>query len=147
MLTQYDNSFGALTISRQIIDQIIEHAFAAVEGRLWLANYKGAVSDVLVRIGGFDAIAEKKVEMRDDKLFVRLYAVSQLGESITENCGIVMKAIARDVTEMLEVDLDNIEIVVTGTVSKNRNIVRRELTMDFRDMLNNRKIVYEQNRH
>ena len=147
MLTQYDNSFGALTISRQIIDQIIEHAFAAVEGRLWLANYKGAVSDVLVRIGGFDAIAEKKVEMRDDKLFVRLYAVSQLGESITENCGIVMKSIARDVTEMLEVDLDNIEIVVTGTVSKNRNIVRRELTMDFRDMLNNRKIVYEQNRH
>ena len=140
MLTQYHNTFGALTVSRQIIDQIIEHAFESVEGSLWLANYKGAVSDVLVKIGGFDAIAEKKVEMRGDKLFIRLYVVSRLGESITENCGIVMERIARDVTEMLEVPLDNIEILLTGTVSKNRNIVKRDLTMDFREMLNSRKI-------
>ena len=140
MLTQSNNSFGALTISRQIIDQIIEHAFESVEGNLWLANYKGAVSDVLVKIGGFDAIAEKKVEMRDGMLYVRLYVVSRLGESITENCGLVMERIARDVTEMLELPLGNIEIAVTGTVSKNRNIVKRDLTLDLREMLNNRTI-------
>ena len=111
MLTQYNNQFGALTVSKQIIDQIVEHAFESVEGRLWLANYKGAVSDVLVKIGGFDAIAEKKVEMNDGKLYLRLYVVSRLGESIAENCGTVMERIARDVTEMLEIPLDNIEIV------------------------------------
>ena len=140
MLTQSNNSFGALTISRQIIDQIIEHAFESVEGNLWLANYKGAVSDVLVRIGGFDAIAEKKVEMRDGMLYVRLYVVSRLGESITENCGLVMECIARDVTEMLELPLGNIEIAVTGTVSKNKNIVKRDLTLDLHEMVNTRKI-------
>ena len=140
MLTQSNNSFGALTISRQIIDQIIEHAFESVEGNLWLANYKGAVSDVLVRIGGFDAIAEKKVEMRDGMLYIRLYVVSRLGESITENCGLVMERIARDVTEMLELPLGNIEIAVTGTVSKNKNIVKRDLTLDLHEMVNTRKI-------
>ena len=140
MLTQSNNSFGALTISRQIIDQIIEHAFESVEGNLWLANYKGAVSDVLVKIGGFDAIAEKKVEMRDGMLYVRLYVVSRLGESITENCGLVMERIARDVTEMLELPLGNIEIAVTGTVSKNRNIVKRDLTLDLHELVNTRKI-------
>ena len=140
MLTQSNNSFGALTISRQIIDQIIEHAFESVEGNLWLANYKGAVSDVLVKIGGFDAIAEKKVEMRDGMLYIRLYVVSRLGESITENCGLVMERIARDVTEMLELPLGNIEIAVTGTVSKNRNIVKRDLTLDLHEMVNTRKI-------
>ena len=140
MLTQSNNSFGALTISRQIIDQIIEHAFESVEGNLWLANYKGAVSDVLVKIGGFDAIAEKKVEMRDGMLYVRLYVVSRLGASITENCGLVMERIARDVTEMLELPLGNIEIAVTGTVSKNRNIVKRDLTLDLHEMVNTRKI-------
>ena len=140
MLTQSNNSFGALTISRQIIDQIIEHAFESVEGSLWLANYKGAVSDVLVMIGGFDAIAEKKVEMREEKLYIKLYVICRLGESIAENCGTVMERIARDVTEMLEIPLDNIEIAVTGTVSKNRNIVKRDLTLDLREMLNNRLI-------
>ena len=140
MLTQSNNSLGALTISRQIIDQIVEHAFESVEGKLWLANYKGAVSDVLVKIGGFDAIAEKKVEMRDDRLYIKLYVISRLGESIAENCGIVMQRIARDVTEMLELPLDNIEIAVTGTVSKNKNIVKRDLTLDLREMLNNRTI-------
>ncbi len=140
MLTQYNNQYGALTISRQIIDQIIEHAFRSVEGRLWLANYRGTVSDVLVKIGGFDAIAEKRVEMRDGKLFLRLYVVSRLGESITENCGLVMERIARDVTEMLEVPLDNIEVLVTGAVSKNMKLVKRDLALDFRDMLNNRKV-------
>ena len=140
MLTQSNNSLGALTISRQIIDQIVEHAFESVDGKLWLANYKGAVSDVLVKIGGFDAIAEKKVEMHDDRLYIKLYVISRLGESIAENCGIVMQRIARDVTEMLELPLDNIEIAVTGTVSKNRNIVKRDLTLDLREMLNNRTI-------
>ena len=126
MLTQSNNSFGALTISRQIIDQIIEHAFESVEGR--------------IDLGGFDAIAEKKVEMRDGMLYVRLYVVSRLGESITENCGLVMERIARDVTEMLELPLGNIEIAVTGTVSKNRNIVKRDLTLDLHEMVNTRKI-------
>ena len=143
MLTQFTNALGSLTVSRQIIDQIIEHAFATVEGRLWLANYRGPVSDVLVKIGGFDSIAEKKVEMHEDKLFIRLYVVSKLGESITENCGLVMQRVAKDVTELLEVPLDNIEIVVTGAVSKNRNIVKRDITLDFRDMLNTHKLVYE----
>ena len=140
MLTQSNNSLGALTISKQIIDQIVDHAFESVEGKLWLANYRGAVSDVLVKIGGFDAIAEKKVEMRDDKLYVKLYVISRLGESIAENCGIVMERIARDVTEMLELPLDNIEIAVTGTVSKNKNIVKRDVTLNLREMLNNRTI-------
>ncbi len=141
MLTQFTNNYGSLTISRQIIDQIVEHAFDSVEGRLWLANYRGAVSDVLVKIGGFDAIAEKKVEMREDKLFIRLYVVSQLGESITENCGLVMQRIAKDVTEMLEMPLDNIEVVVTGAVSRNRNLVKRDVTLDFRDLVNRRKVI------
>ena len=140
MLTQSNNSLGALTISKQIIDQIVDHAFESVEGKLWLANYKGAVSDVLVKIGGFDAIAEKKVEMRDDRLYIKLYVISRLGESIAENCGIVMQRIARDVTEMLELPLDNIEIAVTGTVSKNKNIVKRDVTLNLREMLNNRTI-------
>ncbi len=143
MLTQFQNNYGALTISRQIVEQIIDHAFDPMEGKLWLANYRGAVSDVLVRIGGFDSIAEKKVEMRDDKLFIRLYVVSQLGESITENCALVMQRIAQDVTQLLELPLENIEVVVTGTVSRNRNIVRRDRTLDLRSMLNDRRITYE----
>ena len=143
MLTQYSNNLGVLTISRQIIEQIIDHAFEDMDGRLWLANYRGAVSDVLIRIGGFDSIAEKRFEMKEGKLFIRLFVVSLLGESITENCGLVMQRIARDVTQLLEVPLDNIEIFVTGMVSRNNNIVKRELVLDFRDMLNNRKITYE----
>ena len=81
--------------------------------------------------------------MKEGKLFIRLFVVSRLGESITENCGLVMQRIARDVTQLLEVPLDNIEIFITGTVSRNNNIVKRELVLDFRDMLNNRKITYE----
>ena len=143
MLTQIKNNMGTLTVSRQIIDQIIEHAFEPLEGKLWLANYRGAVSDVLVKLGGFDAIAEKKVEMHGDKLFIRLYVVSRLGESITENCVLVMQRIAKDVTQLLELSLENIEIRITGTVSKNNNIARRDLSMDLRQMLNDRKISYE----
>lgn len=143
MLIQVNNPIGTLTVRRQIIDQIIEHAFEPLEGKLWLANYRGTVSDVLVKIGGFDSIAEKKVEMHEDKLFIRLYVVIRLGESITECCGRVMQCIAKDVTELLEIPLDNIEVIVTGTVSKNNNIARRDLSMNFRQMLNDRKIIYE----
>ena len=143
MLTQITNASGTLTISKQIIEQIIEHAFEPLEGKLWLANYRGAVSDVLVKLGGFDSIAEKKVEMHEDMLFIRLYVVSRLGESITENCMQVMHCIAKDVTELLEIPLDNIEVIVTGTVSKNNNIAKRDLSLSFRQMLNDQKIRHE----
>lgn len=143
MLTQITNNYGVLTVTRQIIDQIIEHAFESLDGKLWLANYRGTVSDVLLKFGGFDSIAEKKVEMHDDKLFIRLYVVTRLGESIAENCGTVMLRIMKDVTEMLEIPIDNIETVVTGAVTKNNNIVKRDVSLDLRQMLNDRVITLD----
>ena len=83
------------------------------------------------------------MELHGDKLFIRLYVVSRLGESITENCVLVMQCIAKDVTQLLELSLENIEIRITGTVSKNNNIARRDLSLDLRQMLNDRKITYE----
>lgn len=143
MLLKQNTTLGTLTYSRQIIDQIIQKAFEEVAGSLWLANYRGGVSDVLVRLGGFESIAETKVEDRDGKLYILLYVVSRIGESITENGEIVMRSILRDVTEQLELPVDNIEIQVTGSVSKGKRMVRRDLRMNLRDLMNNRKMLYE----
>ncbi len=143
MLLKQNTTLGTLTYSRQIIDQIIQKAFEEVKGRLWLANYRGGVSDVLVRLGGFESIAETRVEDHDGKLYILLYVVSRIGESITENGDIVMRRILSDVTEQLELPIDNIEIQVTGSVSKGKRMVRRDLRMNLRDLMNNRKMLYE----
>lgn len=142
MLTRIPNSMGVITYSRQIIDQIIDNAFESVRGRLWLANYRGAVSDMLVKLSGFDSIAEKRVEMREGGLYIKLFVVIRLGESMTGSCDKVMKDIADDVTGLLELPLDNIEVAVTGTVSKNNNIARRDVLLNYRDALNSRRKVY-----
>ena len=143
MLLQQETSLGTLTYSKQIIDQIIQKAFEQVKGKLWLANYRGGVSDVLIKLGGFESIAEKKVEVKDGALFITLYVVSRIGESIIENGEIVMRSIMRDVTQQLELPLTNIELFLTGSVSKGKRVVKRELRMDLVDLLNNTRTLHE----
>ncbi|MDD2295186.1 MAG: Asp23/Gls24 family envelope stress response protein [Eubacteriales bacterium] len=136
MLYREVNRIGAISINHSVLDEMIADAFLHCEGKAWLANYKGAVSDVTIRLRNFDALAEKVVKMTDKGVFVRLYVMLKFGSSIAEVTAGIMDRLAFSMMEYLELPIDNIEVIVTGMLSK--NVAKRNIRTDYRTLLNSR---------
>ena len=129
MLYREVNQIGA-------IDEIIADTLRPYEDKVWLANYKGPVSDVMVRLGNFDSLAETVVKMTEKGLFIRLYVMLRFGLSINETTAGIMDNLAFSLLEYIELPIYNIEIIVTGMLSK--NVAKRNIKMDYRTLLNTR---------
>ncbi|MGI6719623.1 MAG: hypothetical protein ACOX4E_01850 [Anaerovoracaceae bacterium] len=136
MLHREVNRYGAISIDRAVVDGWIDQVFAAHRDKVWLAHYRGAVSDVMIRIGNIDALAESDVRFTEKGLFVRLYVVIRFGCSIREVTSDLMDGLADYLTSYLELPIDNIEVIVTGMLSK--NIAKRHVKKDYRSLLNSR---------
>ena len=136
MLYREVNHIGAVSINHSVVDEMIADAFLSCEDKAWLANYQGAVSDVTIRLRNYDALAEKVVNMSEKGIFIRLYIMLRFGSSISEVTAGIMDRLAYSILEYLELPIDNIEVVVTGILSK--NVAKRNIRVDYRTLLNNR---------
>ncbi len=133
LLTKDLNQNGVITYNKLIVDQLIRHALEPYKKKVYLAHYRGASSDLSVKIGNFDALAEKEIRMTTEGVFVRFYVIVRIGQSITEICRDIITRIATDIEEPLQLPVDNIEIVVTAVLAKNP--AKRDLFMDYRSMV------------
>jgi uncharacterized alkaline shock family protein YloU len=91
---------------------------------------------MMVRLGNFDSLAETVVEMTEKGLFIRLYVMMRFGLSINEMTAGIMDNLAFSLMEYVELPIYNIEIIVTGMLSK--NVAKRNIEMDYRTLLNTR---------
>ncbi len=136
MLYTEVNHIGAISIDQAVVEEMIDDAFRSCGDLAWLANYKGGVSDVMIRLRNYDALAEKVVKMTEKGLFIRLYIMLRFGSSIGEVTTRIMDRLAFSLMTYLELPIDNIEVIVTGMVSK--NVAKRNIRTDYRTLLNTR---------
>ncbi len=132
MLTKDLNSDGVITYSRFLVEQLIQHALMPYKKKVYLAHYRGPSSDISVRLGNFDALAEKEIRMTPEGVYIRICVMVRIGQSISECCRGIITTLARDIEEQLQLPVDNIEIHVTGLLAKNP--AKRDLYMDYRSM-------------
>ena len=132
MLTRVSNEKGIISYDEALIDQIVQEALRPYKGSVWLARYKGPSSDWMILLGNYESMAEKKVQMTDRGVFVRLYLLIKIGTSISEVSKSICSFIAQVSTGQLQLPLDNVEVVVTGMVSK--NAVKRDIRYDYRSL-------------
>ena len=132
MLTRINNEKGIISFDETLIDQTVQEALRPFRGSVWLANYKGPSSDWMILLGNYESMAEKRVSMSDKGVFVRLYLLIRIGTSISEVANSLCSFIADVITGQLQLPLDNVEVVVTGMVSK--NAVKRDIRFDYRSL-------------
>jgi uncharacterized alkaline shock family protein YloU len=130
MLVREKNDLGVITVNSITLDQLIAHALEPYKGSVWLANYKGPSSETLIKVGGYEAIAERNFRMNGDRLYVRLYLLISFGKSIRSICREIIDQLASDIEQCLQIPLHDIEIVVTGVVSK--KIAPRHIVYSYR---------------
>ena len=130
MLTRVTNEKGIISFDETLIDQTVQEALRPFRGQVWLARYRGSGSDWMILLGNYESMAEKKVRYTDKGLYVRLYLLIKIGTSISEVARSLCYFIADMIENQLQLPLDNVEIVVTGMVSK--NAVKRDIRFDYR---------------
>ena len=135
MLSREKNEIGIISLGDDLLYQIIAGALAQYEGKLWVTAFRGQLPDQLpkhIRIEGNDDV---QIKTKDDSVYVRLYTVISFGQSIGGICEDVINSIASGITSCLEMQVDDIEIVVTGVAAKRiapRRIIYRYRTISGR---------------
>ena len=132
MLTRVNNEKGIISYDEALIDQIVQEALRPYKGQVWLAHYKGSSSDLTILLGSYESLAEKLVKMTERGVFVRLYLLIKIGTSISEASRSICFFVADAIRNQLQLPLDNVEIVVSGMVSK--NAVKRDIRFDYRSL-------------
>ncbi len=130
MLAKDKNEYGFISINSILLDQIIHKALEPYRGKVWLADYKGPSSDTLFRLGGFDALAEKEVVNDEKGLYIKLYLVLSFGTSISTACRDIIFSIADAAESMLQVEVRDVAVQVTGVYSK--KIAQRDISYSLR---------------
>ncbi|MBQ4505781.1 MAG: Asp23/Gls24 family envelope stress response protein [Firmicutes bacterium] len=118
MIIRLTNTQGAVSFNGILIDQIIERAMKPWEGRVWIANYKGRSSDKTVRSGNLEPLEEKIISTTENGVFIRLYLMLRFGTSIKACTESIISSVAKDITECLDLPIEDIELVVTGLISE-----------------------------
>ena len=118
MIIRLTNTQGAVSFNGILIDQIIERAMKPWEGRVWIANYKGRSSDKTVRSGNLEPLEEKIISTTENGVFIRLYLMLRFGTSKKACTESIISSVAKDITECLDLPIEDIELVVTGLISE-----------------------------
>lgn len=135
MLKRIQNERGAVSIDENIISDMIARGIRPYSGKVWIANYKGIqTDDLMIALGNIGAIAEKSISFDDrGRLFVRVYLVMRIGTSIKDVAGSIINSVVHGVTEQLRLELSDVEVIVTGMMSPRGRVVKRSITMSYRN--------------
>ena len=116
MLTRIPNEIGVITYNRNALEDIIRRAFANCKGQCWIAS----------RIMS----GSKEISYGDNGVFVRVCCVVRVGTPIKTTLEEIINSIGSDITECLELPVDNIILNVVA-VAASKNTEKRNITLDY----------------
>ena len=133
MIIRLNNTQGAVSFNGILLDQIINRALKPWEGRVWIANYKGRSSDKVVKSGNLEPLEEKIISTTETGVFIRLYLMLRFGTSIETSARSIITSIAGDITECLDLPIDDIQLVITGLISE--KAAKRDIVISYRQLI------------
>ena len=66
-------------------------------------------------------------------MFIRLYLMLRFGTSIETSARSIITSIAGDITECLDLPIDDIQLVITGLISE--KVAKRDIVISYRQLI------------
>ena len=108
MLARINNELGAISIDENIINEVIAETIRSFKGNV--RAYKNAQN--------------RQIKMTEEGVFIHVELVLKIGTSISEVAGSLIDALRRLVEEQLELEIDNIEVKISGMQSFGKTMPR-----------------------
>ena len=131
MLYQETNEYGVISIDNTFLNQIIRESLKPYEGKAWKANYKGKSSDIFIKLGQIEALADQEIKESERGIYIKIYLIVKFGISLGAVTGAIINNIADVLKNDLELEIDDIEVVITAMMM-NKNIVKRDIVYSYR---------------
>lgn len=116
MLTRIPNDMGVISYNKNALEDIIRSAFARCKGQCWVSSRFTS--------------AGKELSYSDKGVFVRVNCVVRVGTPIRTTLEDIIKFIGDNITDCLELTIDNIVLNVVA-VAGTKNTVKRDITLDY----------------
>ena len=136
MFIRISNEKGAVTYSKNIIEQVIREAFTPFKANCWGGKYTGQGADAMFRLNMLDAPGVKELSWSEAGVFVKLYVIVRIGTPIRSTLEDIVNSIAREITGTLELPIDNIVVNVTA-VAGSKGFLKRDITLDYNGVYSN----------
>lgn len=130
MFTRITNEKGAVTYSKNIMEQAIREAFTPFKANCWGGKYTGQGADAMFRLNMLDAPGVKELSWSDAGVYVKLYVIVRIGTPIRSTLEEIIASIAAEITGSLELPIDNIVVNVTA-VAGSKAFLKRDITLDY----------------
>ncbi len=130
MLHQETNEYGVITVDNAFLNQLIKDSLKPFEGRVWKANYKGKSQDFLIKLGNYDALSEQVVKETEKGIYIRIYLLIKFGLSMGTMSKSIIDNIADTLTNDLGLNIDDIEVVITGMIMT-KGIAKRNVVYKY----------------
>ena len=140
MAIRVKTEYGVVSYGNPLFYKTIDDALAPFKGEVFLANYRGAFMDALVEAKQFTWLAERHVSASSKGVFIKIFVMIKFGVSISKTTSAILNSIASELTSIYELPIDDIEIVVTGVISK--KVAKRDIHIRYRDLLANKNVLW-----
>lgn len=125
MLYEADTKNGTITLDKEAVAQLAADEIGKLHGRVWIANGKGAISELKNRFSGRNDADDVEVFWDGEGISIRVCVVIRFGVSIRTTTEQLIADIRRSIVSCAELPVKSVTIVVTGMLSK--QIARRSI--------------------
>ena len=132
MLHQETNEYGVISVDNTFLNQLIKESLKPFEGKVWNAHYKGKSSDFMIKLGNIDGLADREVRESERGVYIKVYLLVKFGVSMSAVSSALISNISEVLENDLELQIDNIEVVITGVIMS-KGTVKRDIVYSYRN--------------
>ena len=110
---------GTITVAKSVIGNIVKDVIDSFDGKVIVSNSKGKITNQLPKLGSKEEYSDVVIELTEDGLLnITIYVILKFGTSIKATTEKIIKDLRTLIKETVAMDVNEIDVTVTGMMSK-----------------------------
>ena len=114
-----ETDLGTITVAKSVIGNIIKSVIDSFDGKVIISNSKGKITNQLPKLGPKEEYGDVEIELTEEGLLnINIYVILKFGTSIKATTERMITDIRALIKETIAMDVNEIDVTVTGMMSK-----------------------------
>ena len=118
-LITVETDLGTIKVANSVIGNIIKDVIDSFDGKVIISNSKGKIPNQLTKLGSKEEYSDVVIELTEEGLLnITVYVILKFGTSIKATTEKLIADIRSSIKETIAMDVNEVDITVTGMMSK-----------------------------
>lgn len=125
MVHKKETQIGSITVSKNVISQIVSKVAAKFEKKVVIGDYRKSANQIAYKMGAITEHAAIEVVNSENGMDIRVYVMVKFGTSINHVTKIMIEGIHDEVEKIFGEEPNSVAVIITGIISK--HVVKRNI--------------------